>query len=48
VDSKKPDQVFETICRFSNMDCEYYELKSVTGVDLTKELEEWKRKFPKL
>jgi hypothetical protein len=44
LDPKKPDQVFEAICRFPNTEREYYDLKPVTGVDLTKELEEWERK----
>jgi hypothetical protein len=45
VDPKKSDQVFEAICRFPDTDREYYDLKPVTGIDLTKELEQWKRIF---
>jgi hypothetical protein len=48
VDPKRPDQVFEVICRFPNTDRMYYERKAVARVDLTKEVEEWKRKFSKL
>lgn len=47
LDPKKPDQVFEVVCRFSNADCEYYECKTVSAIDLTRELEEWKRIFSK-
>lgn len=47
LDPKKPDQVFEVVCRFPNADCEYYERKTVSGIDLTRELEEWKRIFSK-
>jgi hypothetical protein len=48
LDPKKPDQVFEVVCRFPNTDREYYERKAVARVDLTEELVEWKRKFSKL
>ncbi len=47
VDPENPDRVFEAICRFPNTVREYYDLKPVTGIDLTKELEKWKRNFSK-
>ncbi len=42
IDPKKLDRVFEAVCRFPNTDREYYDLKPVSGIDLTGELEEWK------
>jgi hypothetical protein len=44
---KKPELVYEAICRFPNTEREYYDFKPVVGVDLTRELEEWKRAFSK-
>ncbi len=47
VNPKKPGQVYEVVRRFPNTEREYYEVKSIVDIDLTKELEEWKTKFSK-